>query len=224
LGCEVPSEVLLSGQHVVDDDTSRKQKDDVDSPGSGESLDQFRSYLRLLANLQLDKRIKSKIDASDIVQQTMLQAYKAKDQFRGENDKQRAAWLRQILARNLMHASRDMTRDKRDVRREQAMQAAVNQSSLRLEQMLSGDESTPSIKAQRGEELFKMAESIEQLPDPQREALMLHYLEQHSLSEVAERLGKTRGAVAGLVRRALATMREAMESAADGKRDQGEQA
>ena len=129
-----------------------------------------------------------------------------------------------------MHASRDMTRDKRDVRREQAMQAAVDQSSLRLEQMLSNGESTPSIKAQRGEELLRMAESIEQLPEAQREALMLHYLEQHSLAEVAERLGKSRGAAAGLVRRALAALRETMLPASDPdadtvqKRDQDEQA
>lgn len=174
----------------------------------GESLEGFRSYLRLLANLQLDKRIQGKVDASDIVQQTMMQAYKAREQFRGENDKQRAAWLRQILARNLLHASRDMTRDKRDVRREQAMQAAVNDSSLRLEKLLSGDEQTPSMKVQRGEEILKVAEAIEQLPDAQREALLMHYLEQKSLAQIAEQLGKTRGSVAGLVRRALAALRE----------------
>ena len=179
------------------------------APGdAGESLEGFRSYLRLLANFQLDKRIQGKVDASDIVQQTMIQAYKARDQFRGENDKQRAAWLRQILARNLIHATRDMTRDKRDVRREQAMQAAVNDSSLRLEKLLSGDEQTPSMKVQRGEEILKVAEAIEQLPEAQREALLLHYLEQKSLAEIAEQIGKTRGSVAGLVRRALAALRE----------------
>lgn len=201
----------------MNDDTDRGERDEPtganDLPhGSGESLDGFRSYLRLLANMQIDNRIKSKVDASDIVQQTMLQAYKAKDQFRGHNDKQRAAWLRQILTRNLMHASRDMTRDKRDVRREQAMQASVDQSSLRLERILSNDESTPSIKVERGEQLLKLAEAIEQLPETQREALLLHYLEQCSLAEVAERLDKTRGAAAGLVRRALAALRSLMES------------
>lgn len=177
---------------------------------AGESLDGFRSYLRLLANMQLDRRLRSKVDASDIVQQTMLQAHKARDQFRGENDKQRAAWLRQILARNLHHATRDMTREKRDVRREQAMQAAVDQTSLRLERILSNNESTPSIKAQRGEELLKMAHAIESLPDVQREALLLHYLEQKSLTEIAEQLGKTRGSIAGLVRRGLAALRETL--------------
>ena len=174
----------------------------------GESLDRFRSYLRLLANMQIDKRVRSKVDASDIVQQTMLQAHRARDQFRGENDAQRAAWLRQILARNLHHATRDMTREKRDVRREKSIQAAVDASSMRLEGLLSIDESTPSMKVQRGERMLIMAQAIEKLPDAQREALLLHYLDQKSMPEIAEQLGKTRGSVAGLLRRALATLRE----------------
>ena len=176
-------------------------------PG-GESFDKFRSYLRLMANMQIDRRVRSKVDASDIVQQTMLQAHKAREQFRGENDAQRAAWLRQILVRNLHHATRDMTRDKRDVRREQSMQAAAEQSSMRLERLLSNDESTPSMKVQRGENLLQMARAIEELPEAQREALILHYLEQKTMQEIAEELGKTRGAVAGLVRRGLAALRE----------------
>ena len=175
---------------------------------SGESLDAFRSYLRLLADSQLDRRLRGKIDASDIVQQTMLQAHQAREQFQGNNDAQRAAWLRQILTRNLHHATRDLTRDKRDVRREKSIQAAVDQTSLRLERLLSSDESTPSIKVSRHEQLLKMAESIESLPEAQREALLLHYLEQMSLPEIATRLDRTRGSVAGLVRRALATLRE----------------
>ena len=177
---------------------------------AGESLDGFRSYLRLLANMQIDRRVRSKVDASDIVQQTMLQAYQARDQFRGENDKQRAAWLRQILARNLHHATRDMTRDKRDVRREQAMHVAIDQTSMRLERMLSDGDSTPSAKAQRSEQLLRMAQAIESLPEVQREALLLHYLEQKSLNQIAEQLDKTRGSVAGLVRRGLAALRESL--------------
>lgn len=189
--------------------------ENAEHDGDGGSLDGFRSYLRLLANMQMDKRLRSKIDASDIVQQTMLQAHLARDQFRGENDRQRAAWLRQILARNLHHATRDHTRDKRDIRREKTMQAAVDQSSMRLERLLSDGESTPSVKVQRGEQLLAMAEAIEALPEAQREALLLHYLEQKSMTEIAEQTGKTRGAAAGLVRRALAALRERFDEGSD---------
>ena len=91
-------------------------------------LDQYRSYLRVLANLQLDRRLRSKVDASDIVQQTLLQAHRARAQFRGETDAEKGAWLRQILAHNLAHAMRDFRRDKRDINREQSIQASLAQS------------------------------------------------------------------------------------------------
>lgn len=173
----------------------------------GASLDGFRSYLRLLANMQLDRRLRSKVDASDIVQQTLMQAHKARAQFRGDNEAQRAAWLRQILARNLMHATRDMTRDKRDVRREKSMQAALDQSSMRLEGLLANDESSPSVKMNRNEQILLIANAVEQLPEDQREALLMHYLEQKSLPEIAEVMDRTRGSVAGLVRRGLESLR-----------------
>jgi len=174
----------------------------------GDSLDGFRSYLRLLANMQLDKRLRGKVDASDIVQQTMLQAYKAREQFQGNNDAQRAAWLRQILARNLMHATRDMTRDKRDVRREKSMHASIDQSSLRLEGLLANNDLSPSAKVSRGEQLLLIANAVENLPEPQRDALLMHYLEQKSMPEIAAQMDRTRGSVAGLVRRALESLRE----------------
>jgi RNA polymerase sigma-70 factor (ECF subfamily) len=182
----------------------------VTNTPEGESFEQFRSYLRLLANMQIDRRVRSKVDASDIVQQTMLQAHRARDQFRGCSEAQRGAWLRQILARNLSHATRDLTRDKRDVRREKSMQASMEQSSLKLERFLAADESTPSVKAQRGEQLLRMAAAIEQLPESQQDALVMHFLQEMSLPEIAEQLDRTRGSVAGLLRRGLASLREAL--------------
>ena len=179
----------------------------VTDKSDGASLDGFRSYLRLLANMQIDRRIRSKVDASDIVQQTLMQAHQAREQFRGDNDAQRAAWLRQILARNLIHATRDMTREKRDVRREKSIQASLDQSSMRLEGLLAADESSPSMKMNRNEQVLLIAKAVEELPEPQREALLMHYLEQKSLPEIAEAMDRTRGSVAGLVRRALESLR-----------------
>ena len=75
---------------------------------SGSMLARFRSYLQLLAEARLDRRLRSKVDPSDVVQQTLLQAYKAWRQFRGTSDGEVAAWLRQILARSLLHADLDL--------------------------------------------------------------------------------------------------------------------
>ena len=62
----------------------------------GGDLDRFRSYLLLLA--QLDRQFQGKLDASDVVQQTLLEAHQGLAQFRGQDAGQKAAWLRQILA------------------------------------------------------------------------------------------------------------------------------
>src|SRR5436190_18019676 len=96
-------------------------------------LDRFRSYLLLLARARLDRKIQGKLDASDIVQQTMLEAHQALESFRGENVAAQAAWLRQILARNLANVVRDFTREKRDVTRERSFHADLDQSASHLE-------------------------------------------------------------------------------------------
>src|SRR5437868_1228086 len=85
-----------------------------ETAAEGDKLERFRAYLHLLARLHLDPRLQGKLDASDLVQQTMLQAYQALGQYRGQSSPELAAWLRQILARNLAMAMRDFARAKRD--------------------------------------------------------------------------------------------------------------
>src|SRR5712692_3211122 len=88
-------------------------------------LDPFRHYLLLLARVRLDPRLRGKLDASDVVQQTMLEAHQGLAQFRGRSAGEQVAWLRQILARNLANAVRDLARAKRDVARERSLEAAL---------------------------------------------------------------------------------------------------
>ena len=171
-------------------------------------FEEFRSYLSLLARMQLPQRIQARLSASDIVQLTMLQAVNGADDFRGTTKAEMAAWLRQILARNLAHALRDNQRQKRDVKREQSLEASLNASSMRLGDWLAAEQSTPSQKAAFNEQVFELAQALEQLPDDQRRAIELHYWQGLKLGEVAEVLEKTGPSVAGLLHRGLKTLRK----------------
>jgi RNA polymerase sigma-70 factor (ECF subfamily) len=178
---------------------------DVSDPGV---VARYEPYLRMLARTQLRKAYQAKVGTSDMVQQAMLQAVQGLDGFRGSTEAEFRGWLRQILARHLCHLDRDMHREKRDVRREQSMEQKLAESSMRLEGLLAGDGPTPSQNVAFGENVLRVAEAVEQLPDSQRDAIRLHYLEGLKLSEVADQLDKSTGAVAGLLHRGMQSLRQ----------------
>ena len=174
---------------------------------NGPTLERFRAHLRLLARMQMGPRLQSKLDPSDLVQQTLLQALQALDRFRGRSDAELAAWLRQILANKLTNAARELGRAKRDVGRECSLEAALEQSSARLEAWLVTEQSSPSQQAQRKEQVLRMAEALASLPEAQCEALTLHYLQSWSLDDIGRQLGRSPSAVAGLIKRGLKQLR-----------------
>jgi RNA polymerase sigma-70 factor (ECF subfamily) len=178
-------------------------------PGSEGALDlgRYRVYLHLLARQHLDQRLRGKVDSSDVVQQALLQAHQSRDQFRGHTEAERVAWLRQILARCLANALRDFTRDKRDVAREQSIQEALHESSVRVDEWLAAEQSSPSQRAEQHEETLRLAEALAKLPDAQREALALQHWEGWSLAQIGEKLGRSPTAVAGLIKRGLKQLR-----------------
>ena len=170
------------------------------------SLEPFRGYLRLLAESQLPAALRGKVDASDVVQQTMLQAYQARDQFRGASEAEHAGWLRTILANVLWGMLRHYSRDCRDLSREQSM-AGVEHSSIRLEALLAGDVSSPSQNMHRMEQAAQLASALMELNEEQRRVILLKYWQDRSLNEIAVEVGKSPEAVAGLLYRGLRHLR-----------------
>ena len=175
--------------------------------------EQYRSYLRLLARLQLPPQVAAKVDASDIVQETMLQAHRALGDFRGKSQPELIAWLRQILKHTIAHVARDWGRQKRDVGLERSLAATVEQSSVRLEAYLAADQTSPSMRADRNEKLVQLAAALEDLPDEQRVAVELHYWHGWTLAAIGEHLGRSTASVAGLVHRGLAKLRTVLPDA-----------
>ena len=184
---------------------------DLRSDTQGQVLERFREYLCLLARMRLDPQIQGKLDASDVVQQTLLEAFKARDQFRGRTDAEYAAWLRQILARNLSNALRDFGRARRDVSRERSLEAAIDESSSRLEAWIAAEQSSPSQRADKNEQVLRLAEALAAVPPDQRTVLELRHLQGWSLAEIARTMNRSPAAVAGLLHRGLKALRERLQ-------------
>jgi RNA polymerase sigma-70 factor (ECF subfamily) len=178
----------------------------MEHEAAGPALERFRAYRHLLARLHLDPRLQAKLAPSDVVQQTLLQAYQGLAGFRGGED-DLAPWLRRILARSLAHAIRDLGRGKRDVARERSPEEAVNASSARLEAWLAAEQSSPSQQADRNEQLLRPADALAELPEAQREAVVQHCWQGRSLAEIGAEMDRTPAAVAGLLHRGLKQLR-----------------
>jgi RNA polymerase sigma-70 factor (ECF subfamily) len=187
------------------------QPTNISSADDGRELERYRQYLLMLARLQLDGELQRKIDPSDVVQQTLLEAYQKRDAFRGETSGERAAWLRQILAHNLADAMKSLRRAKRDVAREQELGQAVEASSARLEAFLAAEQTSPSMQVAGHEQALALANALAQLPDAQREALVLQHWQGLSLKQIAEHMQRSPSAVAGLLKRGLESLRDAMK-------------
>lgn len=178
----------------------------------------LRPYLRLLATTGLHQHLRAKLDASDIVQQTLLQAHRSRDSFQGTSRNELVAWVKQILTRNLIKATRDFGREKRDVKRELSLETVLQTSWLRVDDVLARSESSPLDRIQNREEQTEMCVAVEQLPETQRLAVELHHFLGWPISQVAEEMKKTPVAVSGLLRRGLRTLRSRLKSGVESSR------
>jgi RNA polymerase sigma-70 factor (ECF subfamily) len=180
---------------------------DEQTEGQDRTPERYRDYLGLLARLQLDPRLRGKVDLSGVVQQTLLEAHQALPQFRALDPACLAAWLRRVLAHNLADEVRKLATGKRDLGRERSLEAALEGSSSRLGAWLAADQSSPSQQAQREEQAVRLAEALARLPEAQREALVLQHWHGWTLAQIAQHLGKSHAAVAGLIKRGLQQLR-----------------
>jgi RNA polymerase sigma-70 factor, ECF subfamily len=177
----------------------------------GRLLDAYRNYLTLLARLQIDRALRVKLDASDVVQETFLEAHRDFDRFRGTSIGELVAWLRQILVRNLANQVRHYRGTKRrDIRLERHLGLAVDRSSEHLAEQVAFPGASPSHDAARCESAVLLADALGRLPPDYRDVLVLRNLEELSFPEVAQRMDRSVDSVKKLWARGLAQLRRQM--------------
>ena len=179
-----------------------------DDSAVGSLLEHYRGYLRMVALRKLDARVQRRVDASDIVQQTFLEAQRDFPNFRGSSERELAVWLRRMLENNVLEqVERHVGAQKRSIFREFSMDDSGGGDGVALRHALPSDLSSPSQRVMRGEASVRLAHALDKLPDGQREAVRLRHLEGWSLSQIAEHLDRSEVAVAGLIKRGLQALR-----------------
>ena len=175
----------------------------------GSLLELYRNYLRLLARVEIGRRLQGKLDASDLVQDTFTEAHRNFTLFRGKDEPQFVQWLRQILAARTANLVRHYFGTQgRNVRLEQELAAALDNSSCALGLQLAGSQSSPSQAAARREQAVLLADALSRLPEDYRDAIVLRNLEGLTFPEVARRMGRSQDSVEKLWLRGLARLRQ----------------
>ena len=178
----------------------------------GELLTIYRNYLNVLANSQLDRKLRARVSPSDVVQETMLEAHRDFHQFRGSSEREFVGWLRQILVHNLARLiDRHVKAGKRDVRRDvplAKLHVSCNRSAANLEASLVDNQQTPSMDAMQRERAVLLADVMNDLSEDHREVLMLRNIRGLKFREVAENMERTEAATKMLWMRAIKRLRE----------------
>ena len=184
-----------------------------DNDALGRLLEQYRGYLLMLAHRYLSEALRRRVDPSDIVQLTFLEAKRDLPAFRGSTPAEFSGWLRGMLKNNVATAvTRHVTTQKRSLKREVNAAPGENDSVQGgWIQQLPGSATSPSGVAIREEAVFALMQALHHLPETQAEAIRLRYMEGLSLAEIVERMGKSDTAVAGLLKRGLQKLRTIMD-------------
>ncbi len=178
-----------------------------DQDALGEVLEGYRNYLRLLARARVGSDLRARLDPSDLVQETLLEAQRDFCQFLGGTEAELAVWLRRILVRNLADQFRYHLSQRRDVGREQPLNSLMAGTDEALTSALS----TPSKQVSLREQTVVVTNAMAQLPVDYRRVITLRHLDGRTFDEIAVQMGRSVGAVRMLWMRALERLGELME-------------
>ena len=183
-----------------------------DGAAQGELFGRYRVYLALLARMSLSRRLRGKLDASDIVQDVFVNAFRGFEAFRGETHEELVGWFKRILANRLADANRRFVdNQRRQADRERSIEQIVERSSHALRNLPAARGTSPSAGAHRREVGILVADALASLKDDDREVIVLRSLEERDWDEVARLMDRTTDAVRSLWSRALQRLGDVLE-------------
>ena len=175
----------------------------------GELLGQYRKLLLWTANQAMNSDLRTKVAASDVVQETLLEAFRDFQHFRGDSDQEWQAWLRQVLSNNVANLERRYRRaSKRSIELERSIEA---ESGVRREaEMGIQRDLQPENSAIQKEQTESLSVALMCLQEDYRQVLVYRYQDQLAFGEIALRMNRSENAVRKLWARAVQTLQESM--------------
>jgi RNA polymerase sigma-70 factor (ECF subfamily) len=179
----------------------------------GQVLETCRGYLLAIANHELDSEVRAKVGPSDVVQESFLEANRDFEKFNGRTQEDLLAWLRRILLHNLANVRRQFHEtEKRRVDREVSLSVALGGP---VEANLIAGGPTPGSALAAQEQVTRMLQALEQLPEHYREVLRLRHQEGQSFEDIGTRTGRSAEAARKVWARAVELLKERLKSSHD---------
>jgi RNA polymerase sigma-70 factor, ECF subfamily len=182
-----------------------------DESALGDLLAVYRHYLGAVARSQVGRRLQSKADAADLVQETFLEAHRHFGTFRGTTEAEFSSWLRAILAGLIAnHVRRYLGAKRRDARLERTWAIVREDASDAFDRGIPADIASPSKQAVARESTTRLARALELLPAHYRHVITLRHFDGLPFAQVAAEMGRSVESVEKLWIRALAQLRQVL--------------
>ena len=181
-----------------------QQARDGDDVALGQIVSRVRNYLLLIASQSLNQQLQSKLSASDVVQQSMLEAHQSIGRFNGTSEAEIRSWLRKIVLNNLIDNNR---RYKDSACRSADREVSIDELSVPLSQPRS---KTASWYISRNESEAQLLLAINRLPERQRLVIYARHRMGHSYQEIASDMNVTEDAVRQLWSRGVGRLKKVL--------------
>lgn len=191
-----------------------------DDDSQPEAFERYRPYLTMLARQAVPGPMRARVDPSDLVQQTIAEAWRCQEKYRGDSATH-LPWLRGILTRvaaaNMRH---HLGVEARDAKREVSVGELMGRTDASLDAIVAASSLGPASAAERNEQVLRLASAIESLSEDHRNILIWRHFEDLSHKEIAARLGKSEAATRMQWLRALKALKVAFEAGPDAETTQ----